>query len=66
MPAEGFRDHVFIDGSLLGVTGKRSACGWSVVQVDHGGEMEPMLGMYGTLDEELEVQRTIHPSRGLG
>ena len=35
------------------------ACGWSVVQVDHGEEMRPMLGMYGTLDAELEVRRTI-------
>ena len=32
---------------------------WSVVQLDHGEEMEPMHGMYGTLDAELEVHRTI-------
>ena len=35
------------------------ACGWSVVQLDHGEEICPMHGMYGTLDAELEVQRTI-------
>ena len=29
------------------------ACGWSVVQLDHNEEMEPMRGMYGTLDAEL-------------
>ena len=52
-PVEGFRDHVATDGSLLRVTGKRSACGWSVVQLDHDKEMEPMHGMHGTLDAEL-------------
>ena len=36
-----------------------SACGWSVVQVDHDEEVGPMRGMYETLDAELEVQRTI-------
>ena len=30
-----------------------------MVQLDHDEEMEPMHGMYGTLDAELEVQRTI-------
>ena len=58
MSAEGFRDHVTADGSLLGVPCRWSACGWSVVQLDHE-EMEPMCGMCGTLDVELEVQRTI-------
>ena len=32
---------------------------WSVVQVDHDEEMRPLHGMNGTLDSELEVQRTI-------
>ena len=32
---------------------------WSVVQLDHDEDMEPMHGMYGTLDPGLEVQRTI-------
>ena len=42
LPAEGFRDHVTTDGSLLGVSGKWSVCGWSVVQLDHDEEMAPM------------------------
>ena len=58
-PVEGFRNHVATDGSLLGVSGKRSACGWSVVQLGHDEEMGPRHGMYGTLDAELGVQRTI-------
>ena len=33
--------------------------GWFVVQLDHDEETGPMHGMYGTLDAELEVQRTI-------
>ena len=61
MPVEGFRNRVPTDGSLLEVAGRWSACGWSmaVVQLDHDEEMEPMHSMYGTLDAELEVQRTI-------
>ena len=59
MPAGGVRNHVPIDGFLLGVSGKWGACGWSVVQLDHDHEMGPMHGMYGTLDAELDVQRTI-------
>ena len=35
------------------------ACGWSVVQLDHDEELGPMHGMCGTLDAELEVERTI-------
>ena len=27
LPAEGFKDHVATDGSLLGTDGKRGACG---------------------------------------
>ena len=30
-----------------------------MVQLDHDDEMGPMRGMYGTLEAELEVQRTI-------
>ena len=37
MSVEGFRDHVTTDDSLLGVSGKWSACGWSVVQLDEMG-----------------------------
>ena len=58
MPVEGFRNHVAADGSLFGVSGKWSACVCSVVQLGCDEEMEPMHGMYGTLDSELEVQRT--------
>ena len=46
------------DGSLLGVPDMWRACDWSVVQLDHDEEMGPVHGMYGTLDAELEVQRT--------
>ena len=47
--AEGLRDQVATDGSLLGVAGKSGGCGWSVVQLDHDEEMGQMHGMYGTL-----------------
>ena len=62
MSSEGFRDQVTADGSLLGVLGKWGACGWSVVQLDNDKEMGPMHEMYGTLDAELEIQRTIKGS----
>ena len=39
-------------GSLLVVSGRWSACGWSVVQLDHDEEWDGR-------DAELEVQRTI-------
>ena len=55
MPLEGFLNHVVADGSLLGVSVKWSACGWSVVQLDRDEEMGPMHGMYGTLNAELEM-----------
>ena len=35
------------------------ACGWSLVQLDHDEEIGPMHGMYGTLEAELVVQRTM-------
>ena len=46
-------------GSLLGVTRKWSAGGWSVVQLDHDEEMGPKHGIHGTLEADLGVQRTI-------
>ena len=49
MPAEGFKGHV--------ATGKWSACGWAVVQMDYDEEMGPLHGMYGLLEAEFEVQR---------
>ena len=59
MPAEGFKGHVATDGPLLGTAGKWRACGWSVVQLDYVEEMGPLRGMYGSMEAELEVQRTI-------
>ena len=36
------------------------ACGWSVVPLDHDEERwDRCTGVFGTLDAELEVQRTI-------
>ena len=59
MPAEGFMGHVTTDGSLLGSAGKWIARGWAVVQLDSAGEMGPLHGMYGSMEAEREVQRTI-------
>ena len=56
MAAEGF--HVATDGSLLGAAGKWRACGWAVVQLDYDEE-GPLHGMYGSMEAEYEVQRTI-------
>ena len=58
-PSEGFKGHVATDGSLLGMAGKWRACGWSVVQLDFE-ELGPLRGMYGLMDAELEVKRTIN------
>ena len=59
MPAEGLKGHVATDGPLLGTAGKWGACGWAVVQLDYDEELEPVHGMYGSLEAEDEVQRTI-------
>ena len=59
MPAEEFKDHVATDGSLLGTAGKWGACGWSVVQLDYDEELGPLHGMYGSMEAEFAVQRTI-------
>ena len=59
MPAEGFKSHVAIDGSLLGTAGKWRECGWSVVQLAFDEEFGRLHGMYGSMDAELEVHRTI-------
>ena len=32
---------------------------WSVVQLDHDEDCWPMHGMHGTLDPDLELQRTV-------
>ena len=59
MPAEGFKGHVATDGSLLVNAGKWGACGSAVVQLDKNVEMGPLHGMYGSIEAEFEVQRTI-------
>ena len=59
IPAEGFKGYVTTDGSLLGMTRKWRACGWSVVQLDFVQELGPLYGMYGPMEAEFEVRRTI-------
>ena len=59
LPAEGFKGHVATDGSLLGRAGKWRACGWPVVQLDSDEKVVPLNGMYGSMEAELEVQRTM-------
>ena len=58
MPEEGFKGHVATDGSLQGTAGKWGAYGWSEVQLDYDEELGPLHGMYGSMEAELEVQRT--------
>ena len=57
-----FKGHVATDCSFLGRAGKWRACGWAVVQLDYDEEMVPLHGMYGSMDAEFEVQRTIKRS----
>ena len=59
MPADGFKGHVATNGSLLGRAGKWGACGLSVVQLDFDEELGLLHGMYGSMEAEFEVQRTI-------
>ena len=59
LQVEGFRSRVATVGSLLGKIGKWGACDWTVVQLDYDEEMEPLYGMYGSLEAEYEVKRTI-------
>ena len=59
MTAEGFKGHVATDGSLLRKTGKWRACGWAVMQFDYDEKMGSLHGMYGSMEAEYEVQRTI-------
>ena len=58
MLAEGFKGHVATDGSPQGAAGQWRACG-SVAQQDSDEELEPLHGMYGSMEAEFEVQRTI-------
>ena len=59
IPTEGFKCHVATDGSLLGKAGKWRACGWAMAQLDYDEELGPLHGMYGSMEAEYEVQRTI-------
>ena len=59
MPAEGFKGHVATDGSLPGNAGKWGTCASAVVQLDYDEEMGPLHAVYGSMEAELEVQRTI-------
>ena len=59
IPAKGFKGHVATDGSLLASAGKWRACGWAVVRLDYDEEMGPLHGVYGSMQAEYEVQRTI-------
>ena len=47
------------DGSHLGMAGKWDACVLSVVQMGYDEELGLLHGMYGSMEVELEVQRTI-------
>ena len=57
--SERLKGNVATDGSLLGKAGKWGVCGWAVVQLDCDDEMGPLLGMYGSVEADFEVQRTI-------
>ena len=60
-PAEGFKGHVATDGSSAGKSGKVEEhvvgqwCSWITMR-DIGAIVQ---GMYGSMEAELEVQRTI-------
>ena len=56
---DGFNGHVATDGSLLGRTVKWRAFGWAVVQLVYDEELGLLHGMYGSVEAEIEVQRTI-------
>ena len=59
MPAEGLEGHVATGGSMLGKSGKWRDGGLAVVRLDYDEEMGPLHGMYGSMEAELEIQRTI-------
>ena len=59
MPAGDFQGHVATDGALRGTAGKCGACGWSVVQLDYDEELGPLHAMYGSMEAEFEVPRTV-------
>ena len=55
----GFRDYMAAHGSRKGMLVDFGACGWAVVELVHDGEPGLMHGLFGTMEVELEVQRTI-------
>ena len=57
LPVEGFKGHVATDGSLQGELA--SVCVWAAAQLDYDEEMDPLHGMYGSVEAEIEVQSTI-------
>ena len=58
LPAQGCKGHVATDGSLLGMAGKRWACGWSVVQLDLDEDLGPSARDVWLI-AALEVQRSV-------
>ena len=53
------RSHAATDSSLLGIAGKWGACGWSVEQLDYDEELALLQEIYGSMEAEFEVQRTL-------
>ena len=49
-------------GTLKRIHGRHGACGWSVVQPDHDGELEPVHGCVGPTEAGIEAPRTIGKS----
>ena len=43
----------------MGVSGKWEACGWSVARLNLDSNEGPLFGRHGTLQADLDVQRTI-------
>ena len=56
MPAEEFKGHVATDGSLLGIAGKWEHVVGQWWKMDHDEGMGPL---HGSMEGELQVQRTI-------
>ena len=48
---------ITIVGSVKGNPGMYGACGWSLVQLDHDGELHPMRGYFGLIEAGFEVER---------
>ena len=59
MPAEGFKDQVATDGSLLEKRWQVGSMWLGSGTVDYNEETRPLHGMYSSMEAESEVQRTI-------